>query len=87
MFIAVAKIDASLEVRTAAPPSLFAKAAIFLKAFIAILAVVTVAPKPSDKLVADLTIIMMFWARFWNAIAAAAAATLVPAPARAATGS
>ena len=58
LVIAAATTAESLEVRAVA--SAVDKAAIFLNAFIAILAVVPVAPKPSDKLVADLTAIMMF---------------------------
>ena len=85
LFIAAATTVESLEVRAAA--SVVDKAAMFLNAFIAMLAVVPVEPKPSDKLVADLTATMMFWARVWNLMAAAAATTLVPASERAATGS
>ena len=85
VFIAAATTVASLEVSFAA--SAVDKAAIFLNAFIAILAVVPVAPKPSERLVTDLTATMMFCAKFWNLMAAAAAATSVPALDRAATGS
>ena len=84
VFIAAATTAESLEVKAAA--SAVDKAAMYLNAFIAMLAVVPVAPKPSDKLVADLTAIMMFCARVWNLMAAAAVLAVV-APASAATGS
>ena len=60
--MAAATTVESLEVRAAA--SVVDKAAMFLNAFIAMLAVVPVEPKPSDKLVADLTATIMFWAKF-----------------------
>ena len=58
VFIAAATTVESLEVRAAA--SVVDKAAMFVNAVLAMLAVVPSAPKPSDKLVADLTATMMF---------------------------
>ena len=84
MFIAAATTDASLEFSAAT--SVDERAAMLLNAFIAMLADVPVEPRPWDKLVADLTAIMMFWASVWNLTAAAAVAAVV-APVSAATGS
>ena len=74
----------SLEVRAAALVA--DKAAMFLNAFIAMVAVVPVALRPSERLVADLTTTMIFCASVWNWMAAAAAAGVL-ALAIAATGS